>query len=307
MDTKMNPFHARVGQLFKYLPERVACELSKSLPKICQPVNEIRLRVGQPVILRTGRRCYYLCEDKPIQAREMQNCLELLCDGSVYSRQRELSQGFLTLPGGHRVGVCGTAGIDSAGRRTVCYVSSINIRVAGEYIGCAQELLRLAFSDGICGMLIAGSPCAGKTTLLRDIALTLSSPPHEKQVTVVDERGEIAAMYHGEPQNRLGIGCDVLNGYPKGEGILIALRTLAPDVIICDEIGDAQDAQAIAAGVNAGVCIISSIHACNADELYRKESFQKLREIGAFEKIAFLRAGERCVPEEIVGVKRNGT
>ena len=121
----------------------------------------------------------------------------------------------------------------------------------------------------------------------------------------MDERGEIAAVHRGEPQNTVGDFCDVLNGYPKGEGIMNAVRTLAPDIIICDEIGGDREAEAICEGLNAGVTIISTIHACNVNELYRRKPFQKLLKTDAFEKIAFLKGGSRGVLGEIIKVSNH--
>ena len=138
---------------------------------------------------------------------------------------------------------------------------------------------------------------------MRDIALSLSSNAPIKKVAIVDERGEIAAMYRGIPQNSVGIFCDVLNAYPKGEGILLALRTLAPDVIICDEIGSEEEAAAVCEGVNSGVSVISTIHVCNVDELYRKDASKRLLKTGAFQKVAFLKGGtHRCELNSIVEV-----
>lgn len=289
----------------RYMPNYLANELLKLSGEFCQNANEIRLRVNKPAVIMSSSGYKIICEHTPISAKDIRETFEKLCDYSIYSHQSELSNGFITLPGGHRAGICGTAATDSNGNRTLKYVSSINIRIASQYIGCSNEIFERAFVEKICGLLIAGPPCSGKTTMLRDIALSLSSKPHNKNVVIVDERGEIAAVHRGEPQNTLGIFCDVLNGYPKGEGILNAVRTLAPNVIICDEIGGEREAEAICEGLNAGVTVISTIHACNVDELYRREQFKKLLKTGAFEKVVFLKDGCRGVLGDIIGVSRN--
>ncbi len=279
----------KFDSLMSYITSRIANQLLQ-LPDIVKlSTNEIRIRCGKPVVIMTAEGYKLPCKNLILSQNDISDTFQKLCDYSVYSYQSELAQGFITLPGGHRVGICGTAALDKNGCRTIKYISSINIRVASEYIGCANKLTEQLFSERICGTLIAGPPCCGKTTILRDIALNLSSQESMKKVVIIDERGEIAAMYRGIPQNTVGLSCDILNGYPKGEGILIALRTLAPDVIICDEVGNEDDANALCEGVNAGVSIISSIHACNVNELYNRKSCKRLLETGAFKKIVFLK------------------
>lgn len=287
----------------KYMPNEALGEFYSLPNTVKSRANEIRLRVGKPAIIMTRDDYHIVGNGRNWSQKDITDVFEKLCDYSVYSHQTELSQGFITLPGGHRAGICGTAAFDKSGNRTIKYISSINIRIASEYIGCGSEMVKELFSEKIYGALIAGPPCCGKTTVLRDIALSLSSNDRMKKVVIIDERGEIAAIYRGIPQNTLGLSCDVLNGYPKGEGILIALRTLSPDVIICDEIGSKEDAAAICEGVNAGVSIIATIHACNVDELYRRNSCKCLLNTGAFKKIAFLKGGgHRCELDNIIEV-----
>ncbi len=302
-DAKKN----QIASFAKYMPNYLANELLNETRELCRNANEIRLRVNKPAVIVTSTGYKILCEQRPISPEEIRETFEKLCDYSIYSHQSELAEGFITLPGGHRAGICGTAATDSNGNRTLKYVSSINIRISNEYIGCSNEIFEKAFEKGLCGLLISGPPCSGKTTVLRDIALSLSSQPYDKNVVIVDERGEIAAVHRGEPQNTLGIFCDVLNGYPKGEGILNAVRTLAPNVIICDEIGGEHEVEAVCQGLNAGVTVISTIHACNIDELYRREQFKKLLGTGAFEKVAFLKDGCRGVLSDIIEVGNNGS
>lgn len=277
--------------IVKYMPHKIAFELMNLSDEIKLSANEIRIRCGKPVIVMLSEEHIVLDKSFILSQNDISEIFQNLCEYSVYSYQTELAQGFITLPGGHRVGVCGTASLDKNGNRTIKYISSINIRIASEHIGCARELIEKVFPEKICGALIAGPPCCGKTTMLRDIALYFSSEPQTKKVVIIDERGEIAASYRGVPQNTVGLSCDVLNGYPKGEGIMIALRTLAPDVVICDEVGSEEDAAALCEGVNAGVAVISSVHACNVDELYTRKSCKRLLETGAFKKIAFLKGG----------------
>ena len=291
--------------IVNYLPDGLMEEAKLLFNELGEQINEIRLRVGRTAVamLSTGHRLFRV--DKPVSSDEIQSCFEKICSYSVYSHQSELAQGFITLPGGHRVGICGCACLDKSGNRTVKNISSLNIRVAVEHIGCSDGLFDSLFSEKITGTLIAGPPCSGKTSLLKDIALKLSSSPFYKKTVLVDERDELAAMFRGAPCNTLGEFCDVLSGYPKGEGIINAVRTLSPDIIICDEIGNRGDAESVCDVINTGIVMIASVHACNVNELYRREPVKKLLQSGAFETIVLLKGGiARCEIESISSVPR---
>lgn len=294
-------------KIIKYLPDYLQNETLALLSEEGNCVNEIRLRVGRAAVAMFKEGHRYICKEKPLSSEDINVCFERVCDYSVYSRQMEISNGFVTLPGGSRVGICGTACVDKTGHRTVKNISSLNIRIANEFPGCSNDIIRDVFSDRVTGTLVAGPPCSGKTTLLKDFALKLSSSPFFRKTVIVDERDELAAMYRGEPSNTIGEFCDVLSGYPKGEGILNAVRTLSPEIIICDEIGNSDDVKAVCDVINAGVVIISSVHGCDADELYRRAPVRKLLKSGAFKKIVLLKGGDaRCELDRIIEVDRNG-
>ncbi len=294
-------------RIVQYLPDFMQPETRDLIRQVGNQLNEIRLRIGRPAVamLVSGHRT--ICVNHPVTTEELAACFEKICEYSVFSHQAELSQGFITLPGGNRVGICGTACLDKAGNRTVRFISSLNIRMAGDFVGCSAQLIPALFADKLCGTLIAGPPCSGKTTLLKDFALKLSSAPFFKKTVIVDERDELSAMHRGVPCHTIGDFCDVLSGYPKAEGILNAVRTLSPDIIVCDEIGGVEEASAVRDVVNAGIVMISSVHACNVDELYKRETVRILLKSGVFEKIVLLKSGSaRCVPEGIYEVDVNG-
>lgn len=241
---------------------------------------EIRLRTGRravAVYLDGGMRC---CSE-PFTQEDITACFLELCRNSVHSFAREIAEGYITLPGGHRVGFCGTAVMQNGRISTLRDVSSLNIRFAREVRGCASGLCEMAFSGGLCSLIVAGRPLSGKTTVLRDIARILGET---HRVAVIDSRGELAGVHSGVPALDIGENTDVLNGYPKGEGMLCALRSLSPEVMICDEIGG--DAEEVRQCLSCGVRLIISAHAGSIQELERRAGFAELLE--CFDKAALL-------------------
>lgn len=278
-----------LGVSLRKLPERVRAQ-----------VQEIRLRAGRPVVLvLAGRDLYLTCAGTAVEHPEegvllatrpqLEDAFRLICDSSVYVHQHEIRCGFVTLRGGHRAGLCGTAVLQNGAVTNMRDISGINLRIAREFRGASDGLLAaLGVGQHIQGAILAGPPGCGKTTVLRDLARQLSGGALGRcRVSIIDERGEIAATFKGVPQNDIG-QCDVLDGYPKGEGILQAVRCLSPDVIICDEIGGEEDARAVAASLNAGVAVIASAHASSMKELFSRPPIRAVFATGAFSQVALL-------------------
>lgn len=244
-------------------------------------VREIRLRVNRPVVivcrdktffvLRGGHvvdTLYGVRKDVLISIREdIDETMNIMSEYSLYTHQSELKNGFITVVGGHRIGICGTAVVLPSGEISfVRDITSLNIRIARSIDGCGEQVVQLALKDGKrSNVLVIGVPSSGKTTVLRDAAKTLSMR-YGKKVAVIDERSEIFGSYVGMPMDKVGM-CDVLNGYPKDIGITQAIRVLSPDYIVCDEIGTREDIEAIGYGMHSGVSIIASVHAENFEEL----------------------------------------
>lgn len=248
--------------------------------------GEIRLRVGSPPALSFPAGVKYL--DLPAVTREQMNAAVLsLCGGSLYSHQHELAAGFIATSCGHRAGVCGTAVMTDGKITAVRDITTVCLRVAREHDGCSCALEKQLFDIGVCSAMIAGSPCTGKTTLLRDLACRLAG--RGLRVVIADERGELAM----EPGSRVDRLCDVLRGYPKAEGILQAVRALSPDVVVFDELGTRAEAEAVTAGINAGVRVICSIHAGSFAELAAKPQIVPLLRLGVFDRFALLRGREQ--------------
>ncbi len=271
-------FHQAVSSLSEDIKSRLA-----QLPDtLCENAQELRLIAGCPPQLRANNRSVMLRDWPPITEAQLSRCYIALCGQAVHSHQRELAQGYLTLPGGHRAGFAATAVYGSdGGLLSLRAVNAIVLRVAREYRGVADRLLREAFSDGLCGLLIAGPPASGKTTVLRDLAVLLANGAINgcNRVVVVDERGELGDFCRG---------CCVLSGYDKADGLLMAVRNLSPQVLLCDELGSQREAQAVAYALNCGVSVVTTLHAGTRDELIGRPAGRLLLDSGAFDKVAVL-------------------
>lgn len=263
--------------------------------KIKQTAQEIRLRVNRPVTISCPDSIYYITNNgcvtnAPLQSNMLSTCqrdlyeiFNNICNYSVYARQNEIKNGFITLRGGHRAGICGTAVSDGKNITNIRDISSINIRIANEHKDCSKIIFENKnLLTG--GLLICGAPCSGKTTVLRDIARVLST---SHKVAVIDSRSEIAGTYKGIYQRDIGM-CDILDGYSKSDGFEHSLRCLSPDVIICDEIGNSDDVNSIENAINSGVSVIATAHCSNKKEFIQKENLMKLIKLKGFKNIVFL-------------------
>lgn len=262
-------------------------------------IREIRLRVNRPAAVSVKNNIRYITAGGQLTYNpefgvtadysDLRKTFEAVCQYSVHSFQREITEGFVTVRGGHRAGICGTSVVRGDTLENVKNISSINFRIAREVKGCGEEICKRVFGTGLGNVLIAGAPGSGKTTVLRDIARILGG---RFKTAVIDERGELAAVMNGVPQNDIGVNTDVFDGYSKPLGIMTALRVMSPQIIICDEIGSSEDMSALYRASNSGVYIAASVHASGRDELRRKEiplemfdSIVFLSDCGRVEKI----------------------
>ena len=246
-------------------------------------ITEIRLRAGRPSVAVNIFGAMKVCS-AAFSAEEIADCFAEICRYSVYSFEEEIAQGFITLDGGHRVGICGTAVTKNGIITSLKDISGLNIRIAHQVYGCADELYERAFSDGLHSLLLGGKPLSGKTTVLRDLARRLGE---HHRVVLIDSRNELSASVRGTPSFNVGLNTDVLCGCEKSAGIMLAVRSLSPEVIICDEIGN--DEAAIEQAMFCGVKIIASAHANSIEQLKKRPSTRGLMPL--FERVAVL--GER--------------
>ncbi|MDI6602119.1 MAG: stage III sporulation protein AA [Thermoanaerobacteraceae bacterium] len=266
-------------------------------------LEEIRIREGRPLmVIRSG--CDMMLAQRGLATLDVKRAyavshedicetVELISESSIYAFEDELKNGYITLRGGHRVGLTGRVIMENGNIKTLRDVTCLNIRVTRELKGVSEKVIGYIYRPphGVYNTMILSPPMAGKTTLLRDIVRNISNGGPGRpglKVGVVDERSEIAGCYNGVPQNDVGIRTDVLDCCPKDLGMLLLIRSMSPEVICTDEIGRKPDVEAIQEACNAGVGIITTVHATDINELNRKPYVNMLVTEGLFDRYIVL-------------------
>ncbi len=279
-----------------YLPKDMREVLKRVPNEVRRCVQEIRLRSNAPVTLSTPGREYWVTASGEISTvltdhlltvdqPTIEACFEAMCDYSIHTHQPELRRGFITTHDGLRVGLSGTVVVKDDRVSSMRRLTGLCVRVSRPHDGCARPLAGMVCRDGrIVSTLICGEPSSGKTSLLRDLAhhLSVGVAGRRYRVTVLDERGELSA-------NKRLNHCDVLLSCPKDHGIEQALRCLAPDVIVFDEVGTPQEARALCDGLHTGTAVVTTAHARNFSDLTRRQTMMSMIRDGVFEQIVFLK------------------
>lgn len=290
----MDAFYHAAAQL----PADVAQPLCRIAPDAAASVTEIRLRSGRPAALSTPAGPRFVVAGGRLTQQPgpdalftdhalLQTCFQAICGYSVHSFSESIANGFVPMPGGHRAGVCGTAYTDSDGMFAIKNITSINLRVARTALCTCDARLIPHLRAARVGLIVAGEPGSGKTTLLRAIVAQLSRLG--RKTAVVDERCEIAPVEPSGFCSPPPVHCDVLSGYAKHTGMQHALRALAPEVLVCDEVGAVEEIAAIAQAANAGVGLVVTMHAPDPAALRRRPQYAALLQTGAVSEVAFLR------------------
>lgn len=284
-------------QILKILAKSVRALVEAEIPEF-EYLQEIRLRIGKPLILIYGNREIVFSEEGSrkshfISKDEIRETMDYISHYSLYAYEPEMRQGFITIEGGHRAGVMGKVILEHNRVKNIQYVSSVNIRVAHEIIGCADRVMRYITRDReVCHTLIISPPGGGKTTLLRDIIRQISDGNQYVRgvsVGVIDERSELGGCYLGVAQNHLGMRTDILDCCPKAEGMLMMIRSMSPKVLAVDEIGTAEDVHAVEYAMQCGCRMIASVHSRDMGEaavkpilgdLIRKRRFDRYVVLG---------------------------
>jgi stage III sporulation protein AA len=314
----------KVREIKNVLENEILCSLPPNIRKIINQLpdsyisglEEIRIRLGGPLMICSGAWDFMVTSSGSIAGstaeayivtrEDCEKALQLLSNYSVYAIEEELRGGYITLKGGHRVGMVGRGIIESGKIKAIKNISGFNVRLARQVIGAADKILRYISRGGndIYNTLIISPPQCGKTTLLRDIIRQLSTGTamyglKGMKVGLIDERSEIAGSFQGIPQNDVGLRTDILDACPKSSGIIMLIRSMSPKVVATDEIGSSADAEAIYEALNAGVRILTTIHGNSIEDILNRPFIGEVVRNRIFERLIILssRLGPGTVEE----------
>lgn len=294
-----------MNNIFKYFPNKIENILKDAIGEKYDILEEIRIRVQKPIILKFDNHekiIRYLCNTE-----EVLNILQAICENSIYTYQKQIAEGFVTIQGGHRVGISGSCVVENGKVININYINSLNFRISRQVYGSAKKVLKhiLNLEEGnVYNTLIVSPPGAGKTTLLRDLVRQVSSGIKDYKfkglnVGLVDERGEIAALYKGVPQNDVGLKTDVIENVSKNIGMKMLIRSMAPKVIVADEIGNYEDVETINYAICSGCKGIFTAHGSNFDDIYLNPVLKNLINIHIFEVIIFLDSNNKGMLKDV--------
>ncbi len=287
----------RIEEIIRYFPINISSLLHKAIKqneKLAEQIQEIRIRVGRPIILKLQNLDILI--EYIVNQTEILQILEKICENSIYAYKNQICNGYITIKGGHRIGITGSAVVENEKIINIKYITSLNFRIARQVLNCSNKIIGQVIDEknqDIYNTLIVSPPGRGKTTILRDLIRNLSNGIDEinfkgRTCGVVDERGEIAAMYKGVPQNDIGIRTDIIENISKAKGIKILIRTMAPEIIACDEIGSKEDVEAIQEAIISGVKGIFTMHGKTLEDVKSNNQINKLIEENKIEKIIFI-------------------
>lgn len=280
-------------EILRLFPAELKSRIRFTIANQWDTLQEIRLRVGQPIELVFDHQVTWVKAGVPTQ-RDCIFILSQMSEFSLYRMEDELREGYMTIEGGHRVGLAGKVNTLGGHVKAVHHVTFLNIRIAKEKMGVALPIMPYIYERDYMNTLFVGPPQTGKTTLIRDVSRLIATGWRDisaRKVGVVDERSEIGASIKGIPQHNVGLRTDVMDACPKAEGMMMLIRSMSPEVIIVDEIGSSHDVEALMEAIHAGVVVICTIHGQTVEELKSRPSLQSIFSQKVFKRIVLLDRG----------------
>ena len=288
-----------MSNILKLLSSNIRNIVSKHLDLINNDAVEIRLRVNSPILIKSVKEDYFIEKNMKICKKDIDDTISIITKNSIHAFEKEIKNGYITVEGGHRIGLGGDCIYESDCFKGFKNITSLNIRIAREFPGCSKKYLKylVASSKNIYNTLIVGPPLSGKTTIIRDISRNLSdgiTNPYFQgcDITLIDERGEISSVFNGIPQMYVGTRTDVLSYCMKKEGFFMSIRSLSPKVIICDELGSKEDFEIMQYALKSGVNIIATAHGFNIEDVKRNIYMKSIIENNFFDRALILSSGK---------------
>lgn len=277
-------------EILIYFPPEIKKKVENIIKENYDSLEEIRVRANKPLSYLIHGREVQFDKEIIVDKGQLEKIFHMLTNYSYYSVEQELQNGYITIPGGHRIGICGKAVLENGGVKTLTDISSLNFRVARQKKEIGQRVLKYIIQQGeFLSTIILSPPNCGKTTLLRDLIRNLAQKDeYNFKVGVVDERSEIAGCYRGIPQLDLGQRVDVIDNCPKKEGMIMLIRAMSPNILATDELGKKEDMEALEYAVTAGVKVLTTVHGKDLEDLKNKPYFDQILKLNLFKRVIIL-------------------
>ncbi|ASN05277.1 stage III sporulation protein AA [Virgibacillus necropolis] len=284
-----------MDEIVRLFPEHIKDAIQRKVQDRWTELQEIRFRLNQPIELIYDSKIDWIHSVKP-ESQDGIFVLNQLSNFSLYRMEDELREGYITIEGGHRVGLAGKVNTLGGTVKAIQHITFFNIRIAKQKINVASPIIPYMYKEKYMNTLFIGAPQTGKTTLIRDIVRLIATGWKDipaKKVAVIDERSEIGGSIKGVPQHNVGIRTDVMDACPKAEGMMMMIRSMSPDVLVVDEIGSKKDVQALMEAILAGVVVVCSVHGQTLEEIKKRPSMQTLFQQNVFKRFVLLEKNQQ--------------